>query len=61
MELYYILKSKLNFKLLQSVVEGGSIKVGGYNYIQLNSKPRGRSIKQRLLGQDSGDTIIIYN
>ena len=61
MELYYILKSKLNFKLLQSVVEGGSIKLGGYTYIQLSSKPRGRSIKQRLVGQDSGDTLIIYN
>jgi len=61
MELYYILKSKLNFKLLQSVVEGGSIKLRGYTYIQLSSKPRGRSIKQRLVGQDSGDTFIIYN
>ena len=61
MELYYILKSKLNFKLLQTVVDGGSIRLGGYNYIQLSSKPRGRSIKQRLVGQDSGDTFIIYN
>ena len=61
MELYYILKSKLNFKLRQTVVDGGSIRLGGYNYIQLSSKPRGRSIKQRLVGQDSGDTLIIYN
>lgn len=61
MELYYILKSKLNFRLLQSVVDGGSIKLGGYNYIQLSSKPRGRSIKHNLIGQDSGDRFIIYN
>jgi len=61
MENYFILKSKLNFKLQQTVVDGGGIRLGGYNYIQLSSKPRGRSIKQKLLGQDSGDRFVIYN
>lgn len=61
MENYFILKSKLNFKLQQTVIDGGDIRLGGYNYIQLSSKPRGRSIKHNLIGKDSGDRFVIYN
>jgi len=60
-EYYYILKSKLNFKLQQSVIDGDTIRLNGYDYIRLISKPIGRTIKHRLLGQESNDKFIIYN
>ena len=60
-EYYYILKSKLNFKLQQTVVEGDSIRLDGYDYIRLFAKPVGRTIKHKLVGQESNDRFIIYN
>ena len=60
-EFYYIAKSKLNFKLLEKVMDDEPIQLNEYNYIRLNSKPRGRTIKHNLIGQDSNDRFIIYN
>lgn len=60
-EFYYIAKSKLNFKLQEKVMDDEPIQIDGYNYIRLNSKPRGRTIKHKLVGQESNDKFFIYN
>ena len=59
-EYYYILKSKLNFKLQETVLDGFPIKLNDYTYIRLSKKPRGRSIQQKLSGIESGDKFFIY-
>ena len=59
-EYYYILKSKLNFKLQETVLDGFPIKLNDYTYIRLSKKTRGRSIQQKLSGIESGDKFFIY-
>ena len=57
-ESYYILESKVNSKISNLVMIGYNIRVEGYEYVRLSSKPRGRYPKRKL--QNSNERLLIY-
>jgi len=57
-ESYYILESKVNSKISNSVMNGYNIRFEDYEYVRLSSKPRGRYPKRKL--QSSNERLLIY-
>jgi len=60
-ELYFIPPHKVNHRTVDNIIEGGHIVVDGYQFEQLNTKPKGRRISRRLRGLESETQIIIYS
>lgn len=58
-ELYYMPSVKINAKTSDLVIPGEHIKVEGYQYERLRSKPRGRSRVRTLSNTDT--TLILYS
>lgn len=60
-ELYYVPSMKVNSKVADLVIEGNHIEINGITYQRLSRKPRGRSVKRRLLNEKNNTRILIYS
>ena len=60
-ELYYVPSMKVNTKVSDLVIEGYHIEIDGRTYQRLSRKPRGRSVKRRLLNLSKSERILIYS
>ena len=59
-EKYYVSSSKINAKILDTVLEGMHLEIGGITFQRLSRKPRGRSIQRKLLSIDNSTRLVIY-
>lgn len=58
---YFIAKSQLTSKIALTVLEGETITLEGITYLELNKKPRGKTILRRLQKvEDVAKQILIY-
>jgi|TARA_B110000908_G_scaffold46387_1_gene56546 hypothetical protein len=60
-ELYYVPSMKVNSKVSDLVIEGNHIEIAGITYQRLSRKPRGRSVKRKLISKESNTRIVIYS
>ena len=60
-EYYYIPSIKINAKVADLVEEGYHIEIHGRTHQRLSRKPRGRSVKRRLLNLSKSERILIYS
>lgn len=60
-ELYYIPSLRITSKVSELVMEGNHIEIAGRTYQRLSKKPRGRSIKRKLVSEQSNTRILIYS
>lgn len=57
-ELFYLLKTKITYRLSELVIDGNHIKVHGNVYERLSSRPHGRRVAMRLRGEN--ERLILY-
>lgn len=57
---YFIKKSQLTPKIALTVVEGETISIGGYIYLEVSKKPRGKSVIKTLRRLEEDLQILIY-
>lgn len=57
-ELYYLLKTKITYRLAELVIDGNHIRVNGNTYERLISRPHGRRVDMRL--RSDNERLILY-
>lgn len=60
MEKYYVPTIKVNSRIADLVLDGYHIEIEGYRYEELARKPKGRSIKRKLINTNTQERLIIY-
>jgi len=60
-KLFFILGSKINASIADTVIPGQHISLDGYQYQQLTRAPRGKRIIRKLINEDKQERIVIYN
>jgi len=61
MKKYYVSSTRITSKILDSVMDTDSIKIGDHTYVRLTTKPKGRSILRTLHSTISPEEqLIIY-
>ena len=59
-KLYYILQSKVNARISDTVMAGTHIRVQDYVYVQTSKRPFGKSLKRSLINESKQERILIY-
>lgn len=60
-KLYFMLGSKINAMIAETVIPGSHIYLDGYIYEQLSRAPRGKRILRKLINEEKQERILIYN
>jgi hypothetical protein len=60
-ELYYIAESRMNARIVTSLIDGFPITVDGILYERLSKRPSYRSEKRRLVNSEQTERIILFN
>lgn len=59
-KLHYILQSKVNSRISDTLIDGTHIKVGAYVYVQTSKRPFGKTLKRSLINEAKQERILIY-
>lgn len=60
-ESFFMLGSRINAVISETVIPGCHIKVDGRQYEQLSRRPRGRRVLRKLQNLSTNDRFTIYN
>lgn len=59
-KLHYILQSKVNARIAETVMEGTHIRVEDYVYVQTSKRPFGKTLRRSLINEAKQERILIY-
>lgn len=59
-KLYFIALRRTNAMIADTILSGYHIKLDGYTYEQVSRPPRGRTIRRRLINENTQERILIY-
>ena len=59
-KLYFISPTKLNARILETVLSGYHIKVDGFTYEQTSKRPFGKTLRRSLINEAKQERILIY-
>lgn len=57
---YYILYSKINARIAETVLSGYHIKVDDITYERVSRRPLGKKVVKRLLNTSTNEKLVLY-
>jgi len=59
-KLFFILATRMNARIADTVISGGHISLEGFTYLQLTRRPIGKNLKRSLVNEETQERILIY-